>query len=207
MSDTDKIRNRYDRYSKFYDRFEAIFESKKVSEWRRDILSNLEGEILEVGVGTGKNLQYYGPKAKVTGIDFSPGMLSKATEKAYKLNNPNITLQKMDAQHLEFQDNHFDYIITTFVLCSIPDPVLGLQEMQRVLKPEGYLISLEHVLSSNPIIALHEHLMNPFTRYLLGFNVNRATPDNIQKAGFEIVDDEYLGFFDVFRKIRAKKKE
>lgn len=204
MTETERVRGIYDWHSRFYDKTEDLVERMLFSKWRKKYLSLLKGKILEVGVGTGKNLKYYNKNAKVTGIDFSQGMLNKAIEKSNKLDK-NITLLKMDAQQLDFPDNHFDYVITTFVLCSIPDPVKGLREMKRVLKADGYLISLEHVLSTNLIIALFEHLHNPITRYLFGFNVNRNTLANIEKAGFVIDEDTHLKFGDVFRKFKAKK--
>jgi len=114
---TKIIRKKYDRFSKFYDFFERSIEGKKFGIWRRKLLGNLKGNILEVGVGTGKNLKYYNPYAKVIGIDLSPKMLDKAREKLEIINNPNIRLLEMDAQTLDFPDNKFDYVVNTFVLC------------------------------------------------------------------------------------------
>ena len=110
----------------------------------------------------------------------------------------------MDAEHLEFPDNSFDYVITTFVLCTIPDPVKALKEMRRVLKPSGELIALEHVHSNYPFIDFIEHLINPILFFLLGDHTTRHTMKNIEKAGFTIKEAKKLAFKDVFRKIRAK---
>ena len=206
MSETERVRKQYDWYSRFYDKPEGLVELLLFSKWRKKYLSDLKGEILEVGVGTGKNLQYYNTKAQVTGIDFSPGMLEKAKTMYETLGSPdNIELKLMDAQHLDFLDNHFDYVIATFVLCSIPDPVKGLKEIKRVLKPYGKFIAVEHMLSRNFFIALHEHIMNPITKNLFGFNINRKTAENIKKSGLKIVEEKNLGFFDVFRKIISQK--
>lgn len=171
-------------------------------KWREEALSGLSGKVLEVGVGTGRNLKYYPASCSVIGIDISAGMLEKARKKAR--GTKNVTLLIMDAEYLEFPDNSFDYVVTTFVLCSIPDPVKALKEMRRVLKPSGELIALEHMLSSNPLIAHIENLINPITFFLIGVNVNRNTVKNIEKAGFIIEEAKNLAFQDVFKKIRAK---
>jgi demethylmenaquinone methyltransferase/2-methoxy-6-polyprenyl-1,4-benzoquinol methylase len=204
MKETEKIKKIYDRNSKFYDSLESFFEKNTASKWRKKFLSSLKGNILEVGVGTGKNLEYYSKDAKVTGIDFSQGMLNKAIKKSNKLSK-NITLLKMDAQDLKFPDNTFDYVVTTFVLCSIPYPVKALKEIRRVLKGNGRYIAIEHMLSKNFFIALHEHILNPITKNLFGFNVNRKTVENIKKAGLNIIELENLAFFDELRLIIAVK--
>lgn len=205
MSETQKIRKRYNRISYVYDSFEGIIERKLFKKWRREVISPLKGSILEIGVGTGKNLSYYNNLAKVTAIDFSPKMLAKAEVKLKRLGKDNIKLIEMDVQELKFPDNTFDYVITTFVWCSVPYPIKGLTESRRVLKPEGEAIFLEHVLSKNRFIALFEHLHNPITKFLLGLNVNRNTRYNIERAGFKIIEDKNLALYDVFRLFRAKK--
>jgi demethylmenaquinone methyltransferase/2-methoxy-6-polyprenyl-1,4-benzoquinol methylase len=170
--------------------------------WREEALSNLSGKVLEVGVGTGRNLKYYPANCSVIGIDNSTGMLEKARKKARGMKN--VTLYPMDAEHLEFPDNSFDYVVTTFVLCTIPDPVKALKEMRRILKPSGELIALEHVHSDYFSIDLIENLINPILFFLLGDHTTRNTVKNIEKAGFTIKEEKKLAFKDVFRKIRAK---
>lgn len=195
------VAEKYNRMSAVYDLMESPMESFFYSKWRKEALSGLRGMVLEVGVGTGKNLKYYSEECSVIGIDNSEGMLEKAREKAEGMKN--VTLLLMDAEHLEFPDNSFDYVITTFVLCSIPDPVKALKEMHRVLKPDGEMINIEHMRSSTRWIAASEDFINPISA-LTGINVNRRTVENIGKAGFKIKDVKNLAFRDVFRKIRSK---
>lgn len=202
---TQTVQKRYDRFSYFYDFLESGAEKWMFSTWRRKLISKLKGNVLEVGVGTGKNLGHYGRKAKVTGIDLSPKMLEKAKQKINSLKG-NYELLVMDAQHLKFKDRSFDYVVCTFVLCSVPEPVGALKEMKRVCKKRGKIIMLEHVLSDNWFIALFQHIHNPLTRILFGFNVNRKTVENIKKAGLEIKKEENLAFFDVFRKIEVENE-
>lgn len=185
-----------------YDFIELPVELLLYGRWREEALSSLSGKVLEVGVGTGRNLKYYPANCPVVGIDNSAGMLEKARKKARGMEN--ITLYLMDAEHLDFPDNSFDYVVTTFVLCSIPDPVKALREMRRVLKPSGELIALEHMRSSNPFIARIEDLINPIMFFFIGDDMTRDTMGNIKKAGFIIKEAKNLAFRDVFKRIRAK---
>lgn len=207
---TQTVQKKYDRFSKIYDALEGGLERKRFSNWRKNLLGNLKGNILEIGVGTGKNLQYYHKDAKVIGIDLSSKMLSKAKEKLKQLKNKNKNkkLLEMDAQNLKFKDNSFDYVVNTFVLCSVPDPVKTLKEMKRVLKNGGKILMLEHTKSKYFVIKVFQHIHNPITKTLFGFNVNRDTIENIKKAGLK-PSYKNMAFFDVFKKIEVinKKKE
>ena len=144
--------SKYNRIAPVYELLDLPLEFFFFRKWRKEALSGLSGKVLEIGVGSGRNLKYYQAGCSVTGIDASEGMLEKARQKTRGVKNVNLFL--MDAEHLEFPDNSFDYIIATFVLCTIPDPVKALREMRRVLKPSGELIALEHMHSSNPVISL-----------------------------------------------------
>lgn len=194
--------SKYNRIAPIYELIDLPLELFFFREWRKEALSDLSGKVLEVGVGTGRNLKYYPADCRVIGIDKSEGMLQKAREKTE--GRKNITLYPMDAEHLEFPDNSFDYVVITFVLCTIPDPVKALREMRRVLKPSGELIALEHVHSDYPFIDFIEHLINPVLFLLLGDHTTRHTVNNIEKAGFTIKEAKKLAFKDVFRKIRAR---
>lgn len=125
--------SKYDRISPIYELIDLPLELPFFRKWRKEALSGLSGKVLEVGMGGGRNLKYYSSTAQITGIDNSEGMLEKARKKAREMKNVNLLI--MDAEHLEFPDRSFDYVITTFVLCTIPDPVKALKEMRRVLKP------------------------------------------------------------------------
>lgn len=190
---TEKIRRRYDRYSKFYDLLEAPMELS-IGKLRKKIFGKLEGRILEVGVGTGKNLKYYSPKAKVTGIDFSEGMLQKAASKK----PANVTLAAMDVQNLALSEHNFDYVVTSFVFCSVPDPVLGLKQLRKELKLNGRMIMIEHVKSNIFPLSFLMELFNPVLVGLFGFNINRRTRENILKAGWQIESERSI-FLDILK--------
>lgn len=178
---TEEIKKRYNRTAVFYDMMDRMISA----DLRRKALSEASGEVLEVGVGTGSNLQYYPAGCEVTGIDFSPGMLAKAREKA-RLTKVPVTLVEMDAENMDFADNTFDTVVATCVFCSVPHPVEGLKEVRRVCKSEGRIILLEHVRSDNPILGKLMDLLNPVSLYLVGANINRRTVENVAQAGIRI---------------------
>lgn len=199
MNTTDKIKQRYDRISGVFDMMDHMIKDK----WREELVKNVEGTVLEVGVGTGANLPYYPSEAEVTGIDFSRKMLDKARKKAATLDT-SITLEEMNAEKLDFPDDSFDYVISTCVFCSVPDPVQGLKEIRRVLKPEGKVLMLEHMRSDNRFIGKAMDIMNPVGLHIVGANINRRTMTNIQKAGLRVVDQQFL-FSSIMRKLVLAK--
>ena len=165
------------------------------------MFSYVEGHsILEAGVGTGKNLPYYSPGKSVTGIDISERMLARARKKAKRMDH-SFTLLKMDVQALEFPDRSFDSIVSTFVFCSVPDPVKGLEETRRVLKSKGRAYFLEHVRPRGFRGWIFD-LVNPLFVQIMGANINRNTVRNIEKSGFKILLEENL-FSDIFKFIIA----
>src|SRR5690625_1348786 len=123
---TDKIKNRYNRISNVYNMMDHMIRPV----WRKEMLRNVEGNILEVGVGTGANFDYYPINTHVTGIDFSPQMLEKAKEKLPS-SKAHITLKEMDIENLGFSDNTFDVVISSCVFCSVPNPVAGFRSEER----------------------------------------------------------------------------
>ncbi|OLS01962.1 class I SAM-dependent methyltransferase [Tissierella creatinophila] len=187
MNSTDKIRKRYDRVSKVYDLFEKPMEVMSLKKWRLEVTKDLKGKVLEVGVGTGKNIPYYPDNLDIIAIDFSDKMLSRAREKAKKINKK-VELIQMDAQNMDFPDNTFDMIFTTCVFCSVPDPIKGLKEIRRVCKPDGKIIMIEHVRSEGKVLGLIMDIFNPITVNLYGANINRRTVENIEKAGYNKVE-------------------
>lgn len=201
---TEVTRRRYQRISCFYDAMETMAE-KRYHPWREQLWAKVDGAaLLEVGVGTGKNLPYYPAKANITGIDLTPGMLNQAIGKARTLGyDSRVDLHPGDAQALDFPDSSFDTALATFVFCSVPDPVLGLQEMGRVVKPGGKVLLLEHMRSPNPFIGFLMDALNPLVVRMMGANINRRTVENVRKAGLEIEQVEDLGVGGIFKMIVA----
>lgn len=183
----EKIKKRYNRVAPLFHKM----DNKMMKDWRKSLLTGLSGNVLEVGIGTGANLPYYPSSVSLTGIDFSPNMLHYAKQRAAEL-GMKVNLMEMDAQHMDFADYTFDYVVATCVFCSVPDPVQGMKEMARVVKPEGEIRLLEHMRSDNPIVGKIMDLFNPVTVRLSGANINRRTIENVEKAGLLIEQNERL---------------
>ena len=195
---TARTRARYQRISKFYNLMDAMPE-RGFAPWRKKLWSKVQGRrVLEVGVGTGKNMDYYPPGIEVTGVDLTPGMLDQARVKAAKL-NVNVDLRLGDAQSLEFEDDTFDAAVATCVFCSVPDPILGVKELGRVVKPGGQIILLDHVRSEMPILGALMDLLNPLVVRITGANINRRTVENVRAAGLKIENVEDLGMGDIIK--------
>lgn len=203
MKDKSKlIKKRYNRIAKFYDILEKPMEFFVFSNCRDDIFKNIKGKVLEVGVGTGKNIEYYPKNIEFTAIDFSSEMLKKAKFKAFELDRE-VNFIEMDAQYMTFDDNTFDVIIVTCVFCSVPDPIMGLKEIRRVCKPNGKVIMIEHVRSEKKILGYLMDILNPLVVKLYGANINRRTIENIKESGFSNVEVNNLSG-DILKKIVLK---
>lgn len=195
---TARTRARYQRIAAVYDLMEALPERKFIP-WRKRLWSLVEGQrVLEVGVGTGKNMPFYPSGTHVTGIDLTPGMLDQARERAVAL-NVDVDLRLGDAQALEFEDDSFDAAVATCVFCSVPDPVLGLEEMKRVVRPGGQILLLDHVRSERPLLGKLMDLLNPLVVRITGANINRRTVENVRLAGLEVDRVENLGMGDIIK--------
>ena len=203
-SDSAIIKKRYDRIAPYFEGLEAVMEGLFFKQWRKKLWAKVDGyHILEVGIGTGKNFDYYPADAQITAIDFSPEMLRQATHKKDR-KTVSVELNLMDVQSLAFADNSFDTVIGSFVFCSVPLPVKGLKELYRVCKPGGQVLLLEHVLSSKPVIAKVMNFINPAIVALVGANINRNTVKNVKACGFALVRvDERSG--DIIKLIEARK--
>lgn len=186
----EKIKKRYNRVSKIYDTMDKMIRE----DWRRDLLAGAYGDVLEAGVGTGANLSYYPSSIKsLIGVDFSSDMLKYAKQKASQLNaSYKMELIEGDIQELPFPDNSFDTVVSTCVFCSVPDPIVGLEELRRVCKPDGQILMLEHMRSENQAAGLVMDILNPITVGMWGANINRETMANIKSAELSVVGEERL---------------
>jgi phosphatidylethanolamine/phosphatidyl-N-methylethanolamine N-methyltransferase len=200
---TKITQSRYNRLAPVYDLMEWVTERSAFQGWRRDLWSRLPpGRILEVGVGTGKNIPYYPEDAKVTAIDLSEGMLSRAKQRAEIL-GIDADLRLMDVRRLAFPKGTFDAAVATFVFCSVPLPVEGLQELGRAVKPGSELWFLEHVRIDKPVIGPLMDLANPLVVRMMGANINRQTVENVKRAGLTILEVEDLSG-DLVKLIHAR---
>jgi len=195
-------KKRYNRLAPLYDQFESPMELFNYSRWRKMMHQYVskEGTILEVGVGTGKNLAFYNEHQRIVAVDISDKMLQRAKTKQ---SLADVNIVQMDVEELGFPDQVFDAAISTYVFCSVEDPINGLSEIRRVLKPGAPVTFLEHMRSEKEMMGKVMDVLNPIVAKNFGPNINRRTVKNIQKAGFKILIEVHL-LTTVFRLIIAK---
>ena len=196
-------REKYDRMAGRYDLMELFPERLFFGRFRKALFSMIKGRnLLEVGVGTGKNIGYYPSDVQVTAVDFSEEMLKRARQKAERLNAP-VAFHRMDIEAMEFETDRFDAVVSTFVFCSVPNPMQGLSEVRRVLKPEGTFYALEHVRPKGRTLGRMFDRAAPYIEDRTGVHIDRNTVENIRNAGFAVEIERDL-ILDIFKMIVAK---
>ena len=178
-----------------YDRIVEPLNRSRFGHWRRELVGQLAGDVLEIGVGTGLNLRYYGPDARVTGIDVDRALLQAAAPRAQRRG---YHLEHADAQALPFPDASFDAVVSTLVFCSILEPDRTLGEIRRVLRPGGKLLQLEHTRTGKRWPDAGLNLIAPAWRILTGgCHINRDTAQLLEREGWRIErhDRRAGGFF------------
>lgn len=199
---TLQTKERYNRIARVYDSMELMMEDQ-FRHWRQKLWAQGRGNVLEVGVGTGKNLPYYPVGAKVIAVDIAEQMLAVARQRAYDL-GVEVDLREGDIQCLDFPDDSFDTVVATCVFCSVPDPLLGLREVERVVKPDGQILLLEHVRSDHPVVGPLMDLLSPLTSRLWGASINRPTVRTVEQAGLQIESIRDLGPMGIVKSIVAR---
>jgi len=194
--ETARVRAIWDRLAPTYDR-SAGFEAWLLRDGRAWVIGQATGKILEIAIGTGRNLPLYPAGARLTGFDISPRMLAIADERARAL-GLEIELALGDAQHLSYEDASFDTVVCTLALCSIPDDRAAIAEVFRVLRPGGRFVLVEHVRSHHPVVRGIERLMERWSLPRTGDHLLRDPLDHLEPAGF-VVDQtarSRLGFIE-----------
>jgi ubiquinone/menaquinone biosynthesis C-methylase UbiE len=177
----------WDKSAPNYDQQIAFFERIWFAGVRDWLGGRAHGRVLEVAVGTGRNLFHYRPDVTITGVDLSPAMLALARERAADLGR-SADLREGDAEHLPFGDASFDTVVCALSLCSIPRPAAAIGEMKRVLVPGGSLLLVDHIGSSWPPVRLAQWLLEQVTVRTAGEHFTRRQLPLVTAAGFAIED-------------------
>jgi ubiquinone/menaquinone biosynthesis C-methylase UbiE len=183
--ETQRILRLYEREAHKYDREMQVFDRLLFGGGREWVCSQAEGEVLEIAVGTGRNLPYYGEGVRLTGVELSPAMLEIARARARELGR-DADLQAGDAQALDFPGERFDSVVCTLSLCTIPDDRAAVAEVRRVLRAGGRFLLLEHVRSPLRPIRLAERLLEPLMVRFEGDHLLREPVEHLEAEGFEV---------------------
>lgn len=181
--------------AKFYDASMKKMEAACLSRWRSELLSDVSGDVLEIGSGTGANLPYY-PKSihRLVLSEPESHMRDLLRQHINQTRGGKCTAESSSADKLSFPDNSFDSVVSTLVLCSVDSPDAALNEIKRVLKPGGKLYFIEHVLAKDaPHLIKWQKLVQPLWIFMCGnCHTTRDTEQHISKAGFTFETMEKL---------------
>ncbi|MGJ7909175.1 class I SAM-dependent methyltransferase [Actinopolyspora sp. H202] len=181
----ERSRRHWDRHSRTYDRQMDRIERRFFGDTRQWLCGRAEGEVLEVAIGTGLNLERYPAGVRLTGVDISRGMLDRARRRAENSGRA-VELSVGDAQRLAFPDSSFDTVVCTFSLCAVPDVRAVVSEMDRVLRPGGLLLLADHVVSTSWPVRVAQRLLELVTIPQAGEHFRRRPVEQVRAAGFEL---------------------
>jgi ubiquinone/menaquinone biosynthesis C-methylase UbiE len=184
-----RLRRYWDKHARNYDKQMAFWERRLFGDGRQWVCAQATGEVLEVAIGTGRNLPYYPQGIHLTGVDFSPAMLQLARRQADRFGRK-VDLRLGDAQALDFPDACFDTVVCTLSLCAIPDERRAVAEMKRVLRPGGRLLLLDHVAAAPRWVRAVQWLLERITRPLGEEHLRRRPLRQVQAEGFQIESQE-----------------
>jgi len=174
-----------------YDRFMARSERDCFSGHRRTLLAGAEGDVIEIGGGTGANLALYDGALRSLTLTEPEKPMVKRLQRRIDEVRPGTKLLRAPAEDLPFDDDNFDVAVSTLVLCTVDDQPRALRELHRVLRPGGKLLFMEHVRSDEEKLARWQDRLVPLnTRLVCGCHPNRPTLDTIRDAGFEVTEIE-----------------
>lgn len=197
----------YHSIARFYDLLDLPFERGRYAPIRPAMFVGLSGRLLDAGVGTGRNMGFYPPDARVTGIDLSPAMLSRAFARREGL-GVEVELLERDICETGLPDGHFDAAVATFLFCVLDDSLQlpALKELARIVEPGGEIRILEYQYSARPWKRFVMHLWAPWVRLAYGATFDRNTEQYLPDAGLEIVEERFL-FQDIIKLIVARVPE
>jgi ubiquinone/menaquinone biosynthesis C-methylase UbiE len=184
---------RYQRIAPFYDLLDFPFERRRYRALSPLLFQCLAGDLLDAGIGTGRNCEFYPPDAIVTGIDTSPAMLARAHDRCPTLATSG-RLYQMDVTALQFPAGSFDAAVASFLFCVLADhlQVPALRELGRVVKPGGLIRLLEYVRPQGTLRRIQSRIWQPWIAWAYGASFDRHTEQRVPEAGLELVESRYV---------------
>lgn len=200
---TERVQRHYDAAAARYDTFIVPVEKLLFEGGREWVCSQARGEVLEIAVGTGRNLPFYPRDVRLTGVELSLKMLGISRGLAREL-DIEADLRSGDAQELPFPDDSFDTVVCTLGLCTIPDDRRAVAEAARVLRPGGRLLLLEHVRSPRFLVRAIQTFLNPLTMLLENDHLLREPLRHVEAEGF-IVECLERSKWGIVERLAARK--
>ncbi|RPH54263.1 MAG: class I SAM-dependent methyltransferase [Lysobacterales bacterium] len=163
--------------------------NRELRPYRERVISHAEGRVLEIGIGSGLNLPFYGNRVEqILGLEPAARLLAMAQGRADRSKQP-VTFVAGSAEAIPIEDHSIDTVVTTWTLCSIPDAIGALKEMRRVLRPGGQLLFVEHGLAPEDTIQRWQNRLTPLWKKIGGgCHLNRPIRTLIERAGFNITE-------------------
>jgi ubiquinone/menaquinone biosynthesis C-methylase UbiE len=164
-------------------------EKAVLREHRKALLGRLAGRVIEIGGGTGVNLPFYGDAVEELVITEPEEPMARRLERKLAGYSLPARVVRARAEELPFEDQSFDFAVSTLVLCTVDDPKRALEEIHRLLKPNGHLLFIEHVRADDPRLARWQDRLHGFQfRFAHGCHCNRRTLESIERAGFSVTE-------------------
>lgn len=161
-------------------------------KFREQVFKDVEGKVLEVGVGSGLNFSFYNKDVELTGVDFSREMLKIAQNAANEYPFKATFIQE-DVEFVKFNENTFDTIVSSGTLCAYQNPVIVLNNFQKWCKPEGKILMMEHGMSTNKLLAWLQKKLNPLALKFVGCHQDRNISDIVKKSNLKLIrEDRYM---------------
>ncbi|QGK69142.1 methyltransferase domain-containing protein [Allosaccharopolyspora coralli] len=202
----ERWRRHWDKSAPSYDRTMGVCERLLLWDSRDWVCSRASGEVLEVAIGTGLNLAFYPGEIALTGIEWSPAMLSRARQRSGELGRE-TTLLEGDARSLPFPAESFDTVVCTFSLCAIPDQPQAVAEMVRVVRPGGRLLLADHIGSSSRLVRAFQSVLEKATIPLAGERWVHRPRKEIEAAGLEVESSQRFNLGLVERLVARKPED
>jgi ubiquinone/menaquinone biosynthesis C-methylase UbiE len=203
VDETDRVRVMFDRSAPHYDHLMDLADRILFAGGREWLGGQVSGEVLEVGVGTGRSIPFFSTKVRLTGIDISPEMIDRARRRAVSLGRA-VDLRVGDAQALAFPDDSFDAVVFSLAMCSIPNDRRAIAEAKRVLRPGGCVALLEHVRSPNAVVRVVQRMLDPLGVRFQGDHLLRE-PVDLLRAERLVVEDVHRSRWGIVERAVARK--
>ena len=196
-----EVQKKYDKFAPWYDLLEEVQELLGLRKLRHRLVQRASGKVLEVAVGTGKNLRYYPKSCEIAGGDLSEAMMKIARKRATHM-GLSLPFLAIDAESLPFHDKSFDTIVSSLSLCTFSDPIAALREMARVCRKDGHILLLEHGRSDHKWLGRWQDQRVDRHAKPLGCYWNREPLELVHQAGLKLLRGSRI-FFGVFHVLEA----